>query len=333
MRGAGERQRPGAARRLRRRPAVYLACLAVGVLTAGALALAAGTPRGAPASDLQRGQEAYHAGNYDDAARLLGQHLQQNQDETRAWFVRGLAWLRRAEDPAAAAGAQRNYLSLAVADLQQAERLRPDGPTQACLGYAVHRQRELARALYYYAAAIDSGYESAALRNDLACALMEKNQFDKAEQHLARAVHLDARLSAVYHNRGLVNLQRAVMLRLAPCPIKPRPQATVPDAHRLLHEAIDDFARAIDLGAASGELYRDAAFAAAYLAESEHAWMPQTVDYVDRALRHGIHPRTFQVQPFEPMLSGDARFKGLLQRPQPSGPPTPARRLVPILPE
>jgi tetratricopeptide (TPR) repeat protein len=305
-------------RALARRPYVSLAALA------GAALIAVGgafTPGLARPSELARGEEAYRQGEFTLAVEHFGRHLNRAPDDAHAWFLCGVAHLR-----------QQQYV-LAAETLSRAEELQSDGLTCACLGYAHQMSKDVKAAPVYYEKALATGYESAALRNNLGYFHLKLGPAEKALESLDRAVALEATLQAAYHNRGCVYLLLETMRRATPGK-RGLPPATTATRDKLLNAALDDLTRAIDIGPPSAELYKDAAQACAELGLAHPELRARAVEYLARALDHGIDRNILNQRPFTTKYLGtESAYPRLPQRHRVGDGLTVANRVVAILPD
>jgi tetratricopeptide (TPR) repeat protein len=205
-----------------------------------------------------------------------------NPEDARAWFGRALTYQKLGRSD------QRNFAH-AAADFEVALRLDPQGKTKACLGYCLHARGEPRQAALLYQEALESGYATAELLNNLGAAELYLAQAAEAEQHLGRALAL-APLQAAYHNRALVYLNLA---RQTPPAAPESAVASNADARReeLLLKGIADAEKAMAVGLPSGELFYDAAQLCAVAGRSDRQWLGPALGYLDQALRYGVEPK------------------------------------------
>jgi tetratricopeptide (TPR) repeat protein len=259
-------------------------------------------------SDLQLGHEAHGRQEYELAVTHLGRHLANNARDGDAWFARGVAFLKLAEEG-------RQPFSLAVSDFREADQLRPDVQTKACLGYALQRKDDGEYARLYYAQAIAMGCKSAAVFNNLGYLYLKSSHWSDAERCFDRAVKLQPELQVAFHNRGRMFLMlakpRAKLVATAPAR---KPEA--PSEERLLEQALRDMSRAIELGPPSRNLYVDAAIACARLAVYDPELPDRAIGYLDNAIQRGFDPAQLDRNCFTCVLSGNGGFQELRRRPR-----------------
>jgi serine/threonine protein kinase len=273
-------------------------------------------------SDLQRGQEAFARKDYDAAVAHLGRHLANNSKDAGAWFTRGVAVLKLAEQ------GQQSF-ALAVSDFSEADRLRSDVQTKACLGYALQRNDDVESAMLYYAKAITDGCKSAAVLNNLGYIHLRLARWSDAEDCFDRALTLQPELQAAYHNRGRLYLMRARPGPKLFATTVPR-KSGVPSEEHLLQQALRDLSRAIELGPPARNLYLDAATACARLAVYDPALRDRAIGCLDLAIQHGLDPKQLDRNSFTSVLAGHGWFDDLRHRPRVAATATEASRVVAI---
>ncbi len=155
-------KRVGATRAVRRallgRRSLALAVLLPLLLSGGMLwhALTARPETPAIAADpYALGMAAYGRGDYAEARRHLDEHVYAHEQDPRGWFQRGVVSLKLKQ------------YDLALTDFATADRLRPDGLTKACLGYALHGNQQRKEARYCFEQAVKFGYLRAEALNNL----------------------------------------------------------------------------------------------------------------------------------------------------------------------
>lgn len=233
------------------------------------------------------GLAALELGKYDEAVRALSTYLEQNPASGPVLAARGRALEILGQDTAAT----RDYL--------KARDCLEDGPTLAHIGYYLsqHTQSHL-EALQCYRRALDTGYVSARLLNDLGYCCVQLGKFDEAESYLNDALRLDPQLQAAYHNRAIVALYRAAQRRGSS-----------------LAAGLADIRQAIEIGPASAELYADAARLHAYAAAHDPHSREQALKYLESAVNLGADPAVLSRDRFFRHLKAEPRFQSLLHKP------------------
>jgi tetratricopeptide (TPR) repeat protein len=130
---------------------------------------------------------------------------------------------------------------LALIDYQAADELQADGPTRACAGYCLARQGFTAEATLYLVRAMEAGYSSPEVFNDLGYCYHQRGKLKEAREALDRAIQLAPALQAPFYNRSLVRLQE---FWLQP---KTDPR-----------EGLADIRRALEIGPQAADLLRHA---------------------------------------------------------------------------
>src|SRR5262249_54639976 len=133
--------------------------------------------------------------------------------------------------------------------------------------------------------ALQSGFATAEVFNNLAFNCLSLNKRKEARENLDRALQLNEDLQAAHHNRAHLNLAEA-FLKLG----QPGPAAKRGDAYRDLTSGIDDIRKAIALGPKSAELYFDAARLCAMAARTDARWLADGMSYLEQSLDQGADP-------------------------------------------
>jgi serine/threonine protein kinase/Tfp pilus assembly protein PilF len=303
--------RPAVARR-RRWPwalaaALLLAMSGVGL---GSLALApANVPRQERPLDV--GLRLYREGDYPQAVERLSEALQAEPHNTAARFARARAHQRLGE-------ADRAHFNLAMDDYRAVDEARPDGRAKAGLAYCESRTGVDPRAVIeHLGEAITAKYETAAVRNNLGYSCLKtKNGLQKAKDHLDRAIELDDKLPAAYHNRALVALGKALLPGTKDEQVLLSAKAGIADADK-----------ALALGTASAELHYDAACLCAVAARFEPQWTKAAIDHLDAAVRQGCDPKKCNHTFFDG-LRNEPAYQALFKRSFAGQPLPPTGRLV-----
>jgi tetratricopeptide (TPR) repeat protein len=143
----------------------------------------------------QRGKAAYEDKEYGNALEAFNLALEANPDHAPSLFGRGCVRLRQGK------------WQDAKEDFTRAERLRPDGPTQAALGCCYSMlPRERRMAMECYDKAKEAGYKHPALYNNRAYHYLAVPEFKKAADDLEEALRLAPDLRAAHYNRALLVL-------------------------------------------------------------------------------------------------------------------------------
>ncbi len=217
------------------------------------------------ARQMNAGRRHFQQGDHAAAVDHFSRALAAEPAAAEALLARGRAYLRFDRD--AQSPAKR---ALALSDFQAADQLQPNDPRiKACIAYCLSlstKHREAAALCEY---ALGAGLVSAELHNNLGYSYLRQNQFDAAERHLSEALRLNPNLAQAWHNRAMLDHQRAN--------VRNREQTT----------AMTDIARAVQLGPPSARLYGDTAriYARALM-------LPEAVEHLGLAVRHGFHLQT-----------------------------------------
>lgn len=167
--------------------------------------------------------------------------------------------------------AEKGQWASAMDDLQAAHRLFADARLLAYKGYCANRRKDHRSALLWYEKAMNSGLDSAAVRNNIGYAYLNLAEYEKAEVWLNSAIHLSPRFQPALHNRALLDICR-----------------WNPDAARVPVEALHCVRLALESGPPSGELYFHAAHLEAQCAKAAKSPNAIVATYVRQALNNGL---------------------------------------------
>ncbi len=245
---------------------------------------------------LNQGIEAYQQGNYDQALFFLNQSLEANPNQADAFFARGLVYKKMGD-------LDKNQFSLSSISFQNADNLKPDGKTKACMGYALHRQGSVTPAINAYGQAIAAGFATEEVHNNLGAIFVDQTKLDEAYLHLNKALALNPKQPTIHHNLALLFFKRG----LARTQLEKRAQ---------LEKGISHIQKALDLGKPTGELAYSAAQLCAVAARQDPTWRDPALNHLTQALDLGVNPKAIVLNTFFDDLKPDPRFKLLAQRPQ-----------------
>jgi tetratricopeptide (TPR) repeat protein len=201
-------------RMVRARPlwAIFFSCAFLAACVWGAAAFMTRPPY--HVRQVARGIAYQNDGQYQDALECFGRALESDPDDKRALFEQSRTYLMLNNLLAASAGFTR--LAIESGDLASA----------AYTGYCFNLKYEPGAAIAWYRRALDSGYETIGLCNNLGISyalgrstLGDLERFDAAEYFLNRAVELDPRSVTVRAN--LVTLAIMRYDRDPNCELKP----------------------------------------------------------------------------------------------------------------
>ena len=255
----------------RNRPALACAAVFVAVaLTAIGWRLATLDPY--PLREFHAATQQFAAG--DDRAALphLDHALQAEPDNADFLFLRGQARQHLGDFDGAAA------------DYNSSAAKTPRGIILASLAYCRAQSHFYKDAAHWGQRAIDAGFNTAEVHNNLGFSLMQLGSLDAARHHLDAAIVLNPSLQAVYFSRAKLGLREA--LKGASAAV-----------------AVADAEAAVRLGPISAELCLDAARLHALEPENPHR-DDAVVGYLAQALRLGSSPRDIRAEPlFAPYLA------------------------------
>jgi eukaryotic-like serine/threonine-protein kinase len=255
LRGSLSRLRR-AGRWVRRRPLLAAALLTVALAAAAAGGYLLVTREPEDVRQFKLARAAYARQDPGRAVEHFTRAIYLEPTRAAAFFGRARARQRL--------GGQQDFES-AWSDYEQADKLAPQGKAKAGVGFCLNRQGRAELAVRWYKDAIAAGYERAEVLNNLGFTYLQLNQPQEARKSLDRAVKLNPRLQAAYHNRAWSHYDDGVRLWGLIYGRQPG-QGPDPQGAQRLRElddhtraGIEDIERALQLGPASAELSLDAA--------------------------------------------------------------------------
>jgi eukaryotic-like serine/threonine-protein kinase len=246
----------------------------------------------------QQGLAYYRAGQDDQALDCLNDSLRADPRQSEALIAR------------ARVHQHRGGYELALADYSAAARLAPSPILDASLGYCSNRLAHDRVAARFYSQALEAGYASPVVLNNLGYCWLKFGQLEDAEACLRRAILADGNLQAAHHNLVLVFLQQVYTGK------------TIPP------EAFEHARRAEETGPASAELCRDLAFLYALASQRNAALAKPAAGLVAKAVALGIDAETFKTDPAFSGLQQDPGFQKALLSPQFSPKPPPPEYVI-----
>jgi eukaryotic-like serine/threonine-protein kinase len=238
-----------------------------------------------PVRQFERGMGYYGRGDYTSAIEYLNESLRADPKQSDALFVRGRALLQAGD------------VRMALEDFHAASLLTPDPKTDACVAHCLGTLHQHEAAIARYLQAIEKGFQSPGVFNNLGFSYRQLNRLDSAEEYLQRATAVDEQLAAAHHNLVLVYLNRAGAGR-------PVPESALVHARK-----------AAELGPASAELYRNVAALFACAAKQRPELIQPAIRYLDNAVAHGLDPASLSANPRFSVLRDNAAFQALLAKP------------------
>jgi serine/threonine protein kinase len=262
--------------------------LALGLLSASVAFVATRDPYSV--REYAAGRQASAAHQFDDAVLYFDHALAAKPGNAGILFARGQAFQQRGD------------FDLAVRDYGASADRVSAGATEACLAYCLARLRSFTSAVGRSQKAIQSGFATAEVYNNLGYCELQLNLLVTARQNLDKAVALNPSLGVAYYNRGLLDLKRFV-------------------AGKPLENGLKDFDRAIELGPTSGTMYFDAACMNAVVPTSLNR-QEIVVKYLCSALEAGYPTSSVRKEPELAAYLQEPRLIPLLndssKRPQPT---------------
>ena len=182
------------------------------------------------------------------------------------------------------------------------------------------------QALFKATEALERGFATAEVYNNMAfCFMLKSDKTNQAEECLGKALAVNSKMQAAYHNRGFLRLQQACMARFDKMPDQQLKVLPAGDQRELLCRALlaqgkADLGEALEVGPASMELYRDLARLHALSANFPGLRQPASPIDVDSALKYlhsavekGYDPKLLAEDGALRILHGEPRFQALCE--------------------
>jgi eukaryotic-like serine/threonine-protein kinase len=293
------------ARAASRRP--RLAATLVGLMLAvGLAATAYGLARpSADARAYQDGVTAYHEGRFEQAEEHFNRAVVMKPKDVKYRYALARTWQQLCER-------KREYAGMAAAEYHAAEKLLSDPRHAAGLGFCFQRLENHQVARFYYEKALDGGYESAGVLNNLACCCLLQADRARALKHLERALELEPTLVQAHWNLAMV--QKHVW---APLMKKSQQeQASNPVLREAITIAKHHISQAIALsGTPSADMLAHAAHARALGVIFDPADADEAMKLAQRAVDAGMAPpKLLEDVHLRRVLEQHAGFQALAER-------------------
>ncbi|MCS6977291.1 MAG: serine/threonine protein kinase [Gemmatales bacterium] len=268
------------------------------------------------ANHLARGKAAYLAGTNMQAISEFSQAIssaESDTDRALAAFYRG-----RARQRLAIEHSDLKLLGLALTDYQMAEQIAPSPRNRACIGYClcyVDPPQPMVAEGYFHQALEEKQF-SAEVHNNLACIIgQDSERLWEALGHLDLAVEMKPLASAIRYNRAVVLYSLALQDTDEEQRQAYRMGAAL-SAVELLHAAVKDISKAIEVGPVTPEIHREAARILVRLAELDPTAANDARKNLKIALRQGVDGETVRHDlSLQPIF--DQETKRLLDNPVP----------------
>jgi tetratricopeptide (TPR) repeat protein len=206
----------------------------------------------------------------------------------------------------------------ALGDFREANRIRPEPRLQACIAYCLAREAQHRDAAAENLRALEAGFKTAEVYNNLAYSQMRISKVKGARENLARALDLNPRLPAACHNRlGLLTIE---LVR--------GPGPSPEEVRSALDLALDACPESAELYADAADLCATAAWRADAPADDPRSDLALT--HLEHALRLGLDLGGRPTSPVYTRLRGQlaTRFAVLVNSPRAPIANTPTARLA-----
>ncbi len=225
---------------------------------------------------LNIGLQYYRQGEYAEAEKNLTLASESAEGRAEALFWR--ARIRQKE----------GRVLLALEDYEEAARLCSAPEISACQAYCCALKRLNPSAIRFSNEAIDAGFATAEVYNNLGYSHLRKSDFKSAMVALDEAIRQDESLQPALHNRAMAELRWALKKR---CPLD--------------NKAGTDIDNALDAGPPSAGLYLDAARIYSRLGQESGEHRERVIRYLSEALQLGANADVVRRE-FESLLDNPA---------------------------
>lgn len=230
---------------------------------------------------------AYERGDYATAIKAATATVESDPQAT-SYFLRARAHQRLGEQLLKENDETSNELLLAADDYLKAYESSKNAQFLACAGYCEARKMYWQEAIGSYQQAIENGYATASVHNNLGYCYLARGAFAKASEQFDAALALEPKLQASLHNRARVPLKRPL------------------DPTWVLGTALKDIDAAISCGDHTAQLYYDAAHLYARASRQNPKLAEKMLGYLREAIILGEQPA---------WVEKDATFKSFRQSP------------------
>lgn len=230
-------------------------------------------------------------GQYQLAIQCLDNSLEAEPLNPEFLFARGRARLKL------------GLYDSAAADFHQARTTSPDGKLEACRGFCATNLNQYKSARLLYCSALESGFQTPGLLNNLGHACIQLDDQREADRYLQEAIQMAPDLQAAHNNLLILHAHNAVsgepvtesMLTHARCTIKTAEH--------------------------SGELYYYAALLFSRAGKQDPQWTQSAKEYLLLSVAHRMDPKTIAADRQLSILFQDPQFQTLRHRPASKQPP------------
>lgn len=238
---------------------------------------------------------AYESGEFENAIEYLDRGLEEEPGSVRFLLARARAYQRLETE---------ETLNKAVIEYGKIARRVNDPRIDAARGYCYSRLGSHPIAIRLYNDALDAGFASAVVHNDLGFSLLRAGQLQDAKTHVQQALDIDPNLQAAHHNLAWIRFQESFQGKAD-----------------LLQDVLPELQQALELGPKSAALYRDLARVYAIAAKSDPQLAEDAMDALNQAVELGLTREKLGKDGFLANLKAHPRFASILKRAsqQPSG--------------
>jgi Tfp pilus assembly protein PilF len=292
-----------------RHPRTMVASLLIGLTLGLVGAATVSGPR--PEHPKEAGVRLFEQKKYAEAREKFSQAIAADPKDTAALFARAKTYQQMA-------ATEKIYGQYAHNDFLAIDELKPDSRNSACIGYCIlQTSGHIEWARQRFQSAIDGGFVSAGVYNDLGFCQQKQNKLDDAEKSLNRAIEMAPRMQTAYYARALAHWQTARNLATV-LKIKKKEGlvdetvAVRADIAKRLDAGIKDIEKAIEIGPANADFHHLAARLFAVAADQGRPGSKDTaLKHLGQAVKRGLSAKQFEYDPFFRPMFGDEQFNAL----------------------
>jgi tetratricopeptide (TPR) repeat protein len=228
-----------------------------------------------------KGMNSYRQGRIDEASEYFSRAVRADPQFVDALFAQGRTFQRL------------NQFGPAEEAFLAAERLRPEGRIEACLGYCSAKLEHFEVAIAQSNAAIKEGFKTAEVLNNRGYSRLQQRHLDNAENDFVEVIRLGNSPQAPHYNLALLELTRAYEKQ---------------DHKSACLKGLEHIQRCLEIGPERADLYYTGAKLYSFAAERDTSLVDPAIDFLRNAIRLGL-PRSR----FEADFAG---FKGIIENPR-----------------
>jgi len=233
-------------------------------------------------------QQALHyaeQGQLRLAAECLDRSVEANPNDPEVFFARGRVRQKL------------ELYDMAAIDFYQAEKMASSGELEACEGFCASKLRQHKVAITHYRTALESGFQSPVLLNNLGYECIQLGRHDEAERYLKEALKAIPDFQTARNNLVVLHARRATT------------------GESITESMLTHARRTVEMAKPSGELYFYAAILFGRAGKQDPRWVEPAREYLRLAIAHRVDPRAITSDTGLSWLCTDRELQALRDRP------------------